>query len=458
MPAKLTNNNEIKNMSLFKLGWPIFVQALLSMCLGYIDTLMISDYSNEAVGGIGNANQIMGLLTLAFSIIASATGVIVAQYIGAKIREKLSEIYTVSIFFNLILSGLVSLIILLGANGIVKLMKVPTAMVPYAKDYMVIVGGFMFLQAIFDTFSQIFRSNGKTKIGMMIAIGMNLINIVGNYCFLYGPLKFLDLGVKGVAISTTVSRAFAVIAAIVFFIYKIDGSISIKYLRPFPKDMFKKLLKIGIPTAGENISYNIAQIIILTFVNSFNSVVFTNTKIYCGILSNFAYLYSISAAIATSIIVGQAVGANENDFAYKKVLSTLKTSMIISISIALVNFLLSPYTLGIFSSDAEVITLGRKIMFICLFLEIGRTVNLVIINSMRASGDVKFPTYLGMASMWGISVLLGYILGIVFNLGLIGIWIAMALDEILRGIVVYIRWLRGGWRGKSIIGKTTETG
>ena len=55
MPAKLTNNNEIKNMSLFKLGWPIFVQALLSMCLGYIDTLMISDYSNEAVGGIGNA-------------------------------------------------------------------------------------------------------------------------------------------------------------------------------------------------------------------------------------------------------------------------------------------------------------------------------------------------------------------------------------------------------------------
>ncbi len=457
MAAIETQNTDSKNMSLFKLGWPIFIQALLSMCLGYVDTLMLSKYSNEAVGGIGNANQIMGFLTLAFSIISSATGVIAAQYIGAKIKEKLNEIYTVSIAFNFVLSGAVSLIILFGCNGIVKLMKVPTAMAPYAKDYMMIVGSFMFLQAIFDTFSQIFRSNGKTKIGMVISIGMNLVNIIGNYCFLYGPLKFLDMGVKGVAISTTASRIFAVITAIIFFIIKIDGKISLKYLNPFPKDILKKLLKLGIPTAGENISYNIAQLIIMVFINSFNSTVFTNTKIYCNILSNFAYLYSISAAMATAIIVGQAIGASEEDYAYKKVQKTLKGALIISIAIACVSFFISPLTLKLFTGSsadsAAIVALGGKIMFICIFLEIGRTTNLVIINSMRAAGDVKFPTYLGMASMWGISVLLGYILGIVFDFGLTGIWIAMALDEIIRAIVVYIRWNRGGWRGKSVVDK-----
>lgn len=451
MSASLTQNSEVKNMSLLKLGWPIFVQSLLSMCLGYIDTIMLSKFSNDAVGGIGNANQIMSFLTLAFSIIASATGVIVAQYIGAKVKEKLSEIYTVSITFNLILSGAVSFIILLGCNGIVKLMKVPTAMVPYARDYMMIVGGFMFLQAIFDTFSQIFRSNGKTQIGMIIAVGMNLVNIVGNYCFLYGPLKFLDFGVKGVAISTTASRIFAVITAIIFFIIKIEGKISPKYLFPFPRDILKKLLKLGIPTAGENISYNIAQLIIMVFINSFNSTVFTNTKIYCNILSSFAYLYSVSAAMATAIIVGQSVGANEEDYAYNKVLKTLKGALIISIAIACISFIISPFTLGIFTADTAVINLGKKIMLICIFLEMGRTTNLVIINSMRAAGDVKFPTYLGMASMWGISVLLGYIFGIVLNFGLTGIWIAMALDEIVRAIVVYIRWNHGGWRGKSVV-------
>ena len=444
------NKDEIRNSSLFKLGRPIFVQSLLSMCLGYVDTLMISNYSDTAVGGIGNANQIIGFLTLAFSIIASATGVIVAQYLGAKIKDKLNQIYTVSITFNLLLSGLISAIILIFSQFILKIMNVQTAMLPDAGSYMKIVGGFIFLQAIFDTFSQIFRSNGQTKIGMIIAIIMNLVNIIGNYMFLYGPLKSMDMGVEGVAISTTASRFVAVIISIIFFIVKIDGHISIKYLIPFPVDILKKLLKIGVPTAGENISYNIAQLIILSFVNSL-SVVAVNTKIYATILSNFAYLYSISAAMATAIIVGHSIGANEYEFAYQKVLSTLKKSMVISVSIAIVSFIISPLTLGIFTNDVYVINLGQKIMFICIFLEIGRTANLVIINSMRASGDVKFPTYLGMASMWGISVLLGYAFGIILGHGLTGIWIAMALDEIVRGVVVYIRWKRGTWRGKRIV-------
>jgi Na+-driven multidrug efflux pump len=85
--------NDVRKMSLFKLAWPVFVQCLLSLCLGYVDTLMISRYSSTAVGGLGNANQILGFLTLAFTVISSAAGVIIAQYIGAGLKNKLSEIY-----------------------------------------------------------------------------------------------------------------------------------------------------------------------------------------------------------------------------------------------------------------------------------------------------------------------------------------------------------------------------
>ena len=99
-------DTDVKKMSLFKLGWPVFVQSLLALCLGYVDTLMISRYSSSAVGGLGNANQILGFLTLAFTVISSAAGVVVAQYIGAGLKEKLSEIYTVSVFFNLIICTL----------------------------------------------------------------------------------------------------------------------------------------------------------------------------------------------------------------------------------------------------------------------------------------------------------------------------------------------------------------
>ena len=158
--------------------------------------------------------------------------------------------------------------------------------------------------------------------------------------------------------------------------------------------------------------------------------------------------------MATAIVVGQAVGADDNEYAYGKVLSTLRLSLLISVCIAFANFLVSPFTLSLFTGNSEVISLGHKIMFICIFLEMGRTTNLVVINSMRAAGDVKFPTYLGMASMWGVSVLFGYLFGIVLNMGLTGIWIAMAMDEILRGVVVFIRWIKGGWRGKSVVERT----
>lgn len=443
---------DARKISLFKLGWPVFVQCLLSLCLGYIDTLMISNYSSSAVGGLGNANQILTFLTLAFTVISSATGIVVAQYLGAKMREKLSEIYTVSIFFNLALSVGISLLIYFGCDAILTIMQVPTSMVPDAKLYLEIVGGYMFLQAMIDTFSQIFRNNGKTQIGMLIAVIMNVVNIVGNYLFLYGPLSYLEFGVRGVAISTTASRGVGLLMALIYFNAKIDGDVALKYLIPFPKATLGQLLKLGLPTAGENISYNIAQIIMLMFVNSFNSEVITNAKTFATILSNFAFLFSVSAATATAIVVGHAVGAGDYDFAFKKVLKTLKWSMVLSILIAVCNYLLAPYTLGLFTKNQEIIALGQQVLFVCIFMEVGRTANLVVINSMRAAGDVKFPTYLGMASMWGIAVLFGYLFCIKLNMGIVGLWIAMAMDEITRGIVVTIRWIRGSWRNRSVVG------
>lgn len=439
-----------ENTSLFKLGWPVFIQLLLTMCIGYADTFMLSRYSKTAVGGISNASQILSFLTLAFSVISSATGIIVAQYIGAKVKEKLSQIYTVSVLFNLSLSVVISIILLVFTRQLFTVMQVPHSMMPDAISYLRIVGGFVFVEAVFDTFYQIFRSNGMTKIGMYISIGINLLNIAGNYLFLYGPLSYLNLGVKGVAISSAFSKCVALLMAVIYFAVKVEGNISFRYLKPFPTDILKKLLKIGIPTAGENISYNVAQLVIMMIVNTMGEAAI-NAKAYCSILSNFAYLFSASAAMATAIVVGHAVGADKEDFAFRRVRKTLWVAVIISFGIALTSFIISPFTLRLFTESADIIKLGQKVLLICIFLEFGRTANLVIINSLKAAGDVKFPTYLGMASMWGVSVLMGYLLGIVSDMGLVGIWIAMAMDEILRGIVVYIRWMNGKWRGKKVV-------
>ncbi len=440
----------IKYSSVFKLAWPIFIQMILSMCLGYVDTAMMSRSSETAVGAIGNAHQIISFLNLAFSIIASATGVVVAQYLGAKKTEEMNKIYTVSVLFNLVLSVLICLIVTIFSKNLLQAIHVPQVMFYDANSYMKIVGLFLFTDSVVMIFSQVFNCHGKTFVGMLLFFGMNVLNIIGNYCFLFGPLAYLNLGTKGVAISTSISSICAMAVSFIIFKKIIKGKISLQFLNPFPFDMLKKLIKLGIPTAGENISYNIAQIIITAFVNTMGPEA-TTAKIYCNMLTLFSIVYSNSMAGATSIIVGHSVGEGDYDFAYKRVLKSLSSAMIVSVSFAVLNYLLSPFTLGFFSKNPQIIEIGRKVMFVGIFLEIGRCSNLVIIRSMRAAGDVFFPTALGIGSMWGISVVFAYIFGILFKLGLPGIWIAMASDEIFRGIVVFIRWLAGSWKGKSVV-------
>lgn len=334
----------------------------------------------------------------------------------------------------------------------------PAAMLDESDMYMRIVGGTIFTQALINAFNSIFASNGKTVFGMIIGLGMNIINICGNALLLYGPLQVLGLGASGAAVSTCGSRVIAVIASVIYFYTVIKGKFSLKYLRPFPYDVLKSLLKLGIPTAGENISYDCSQLFLQAFINTMG-IVAINAKIYANMLSMFTYMIALAAANATQIIVGHSVGAHDYDFAYRRVLKTLRFGMIISISVAIVNWLISPFTLGLFTGDKAVIALGSSVMFIAIILEFGRTTNLVIINSMKAAGDVKFPTALAIFSMWLLSVGLGWLLGIYFGMGLTGIWIAMAADEIFRGVVVFIRWIKGGWRDKRVVleDKTSPT-
>lgn len=445
-----TKSLDIKKFSVFKLAWPIFLQMFLSISLGYADTIMMSHYSEIAVGALGNANQILGFLALAFTVISSATGVIVAQYLGAKQNQDMNKIYTVAIFFNLFLSLILCAIVGLFSENLLIAIQVPPEMRSDANKYMKIVGFFLFTDAAVSVFSQIFNCNGKTSIGMFIFFGMNLMNIIGNYFFLYGPLSFLNLGTVGVATSTSISSTLGFVAAIICFKKIIHGKISFKFFKPFPKDILFKLIKLGVPSAGEHISYDISQIVITMFVNSLGFVAI-NTKIYCNLLVCFSMCYSNSVASATAIITGHCVGAEEYDYAYKRVLKTLFGALIICIGIAATNWLLSPWTLTFFTKSQEIISLGSKVMFVAFCLEFGRTANIVVIQSLRASGDVLFPTILGICSMWGISVVFAWLLGIHFGLGLIGVWIAMASDEIFRGIVVIIRWIKGSWRGKRVI-------
>ena len=432
------------------LAGPMFWELLLNIFINSADTLMLSHYSEIAVGAVGNSNQIMFLLILMFNIIANATSVVVAQYLGAGKHDKMNMIYTLSFIMNLIIGIVLSVAFVFLKNPILVLMRVPVEMIPDARIYINIVGGSLFLQACYNVMLQILRCNGHAKVGMYISVVVNLVNIVGNYLFLYGPLKVLNLGVAGVAIPTAVARILALVISVIFFYYKQIGSFSLRFIIPFPGAMLFEMIKIGLPSAGENLSYNMYQLVLLSFINSMGNDA-VNAKVYCSNLMSFAMVFSNSAAMATQIIVGHLVGAGKEDAAYKRTFDTLKVSLPITIGLAALNCALSPFSLRLFTANQNIIHLGFYILLVDIVIETGRCLNMTFVSSLKAAGDYLFPLYIGILTMWGFGVTVGYSLGVIVGLGVAGVFMGTATDEFLRGLIVMRRWQKQKWRGKSIV-------
>ncbi len=437
---------------LLLLAGPMFLELFLNTMVNNVDTLMLSHYDEYAVGAVGNANTIMFMMNILFNVIATATSVVVAQYLGAKRFDKMNKIYTLAVLVNLVIGVVLSAAFCAANPLIMRFLHVSDEMRPYSMIYIYIVGGGGFLMAVFNVMLQILRCNGYPKIGMYITLAINVINIGGNYLFLYGPLAPLNMGVAGVAISTVAARTFAVIAVFVFFFAKKIGKISPRYLKPFPTRLLGKMIKIGLPTAGENLTYNLYQTTLLSFINAMGNDA-VNARAYCNTLIAFAMIFSNASAMSTQIITGHLVGAGKEDAAYKRVFKTLKTSMPITIALASINALLCRYTLQIFTDNENIIMLGQMIMIVDIFVEIGRCLNMTFVCSLKAAGAYIFPLLMGLMCNWGLGLTTGYLVGVVMGVGVAGIFAGTATDECIRGLIVMYYWYKKKWYGKSVVEK-----
>ncbi|NBI29932.1 MATE family efflux transporter [Chengkuizengella marina] len=439
-----------KKLSLFHLTWPIFIEFLLYILMGNADTIMLSQYSDNSVAAVGISNQIQNFMILMFGIVVTGTTILVAQNLGANDKKTAFEIGRTSISLNIVIGIGLSLVLFICAPYALKLMKTPPELMAEAKTYLQIISAFLFIQALIMTVSGIIRSHGYTKQTMYSTLTMNVINVIGNYLFIFGPFGIPVLGVTGVAISTVISRSIGLVILVIFLMTKVKQPISFRHLFYFPKEHVKKLIKIGVPSAGEGLFYNTQQLTITAFIAVLGTM-FITTRVYVFNLMFLILLFSLAIGQGTQIIVGHRIGAGENEKAYKQVIRSLKIGMFISLLIATAFYFLAKPLLSIFTDNAEIISLGTSLLLITIILEPGRALNLVINNSLRAAGDVKFPVYMGALFMWGLSVPTAYILGIHFGFGLYGIWIGYILDEWIRGLAMLWRWRSRAWEKMALV-------
>ena len=258
------------------------------------------------------------------------------------------------------------------------------------------------------------------------------------------------LGIVGAAISTNFSKCIGLIAVTIILIKKVDIKISLKYLKPFPIDTIKKLLFIGLPSGGESLSYNLSQMIILKVVNIFGTSVIA-TRVYGNMLANVCYVYSLAIGQATQVVIGYLIGAGREDEVENRVWSVSVISLVVSLAVTILIYFNSDAVFGIFSKDPVVLALGKKIIFIEIFLEIGRAINIVMTKCLIAAGDVYYPVLTTLTFSWVVAVGGSYILGVKLGLGLQGVWLAMMMDELIRAVIFAIRFKSCKWKNKSMI-------
>ena len=430
--------------TLFGLTWPIFLEAVLFSIIGSIDTLMVSSYADNAVGALGSVNQVLSLFQVLSNIITTGTGILCAQYIGAgKTKEQKQPLILAALLVNTVLGALFSIAALAGSELLLDIMRVPPGQYDYAKTYLNIVGGFLIVQMIAMTFNVVIRSHGKTRSTMIFSVAMNLINVVLNYMLINGHWGAPELGVAGAAIATVVSKCIMCLAAgIYLFCFVVPGM----RLRPQWSEMgesVRKILGLGAPAAGEQISYTLSKIVVMAMVNGLGETS-ANAYSYVNIVVSYVYLFSMAIGQGASIMVGWEVGKQRVDGARRICGFSTNCSFVISLGVLGVLCLARRPMMGIFTDDPDIIALGSAVILADFVLEAGRSRNLVLVNALRAAGDVRFPLYIGLFSMWFFSVGLSFLL-VKLGWGLVGIWIGLGLDECFRAVGMQIRWRSGKW-------------
>ena len=435
----------MKEMKLFNLAWPIFIETALFMLLGFIDVFILSGYDDLAASAVNTANQAVSIVTIVFTVISSATAVMISQYLGAKKRTDASQVAALSITLQVAFGLVISMIFVFFCRPVLSFIGATGKILDFGSRYLTIVGSMMFVQAFLGVVSVIIRNHGLTKISMYVTVGMNVMNT------LLDMLLVPHLGVTGVAIATSICRILGGIALAIILFRKVESISVFKLLNPFPKDKLLAILKIGVPSALETFLYNLSQLVITSIVLRFLSENELITKTYVQNITMFFYLFAVSIGQASQIMTGHRVGAKEFDKAYRQGLRSYRTALMITAAACAVGVCFREPLLRIFTDNAEVIELGMHILLINCLLEWGRTTNLVLIACLRGSGDVYFPTACAIFSNWSVSVLCSYLLAVVAGMGIYGLWIALAADEVIRGILMLIRWKSGKWRTKRIV-------
>jgi putative MATE family efflux protein len=439
-----TEGNKYQEQTLFNISWPLFIELALHMGMGIIATLMLSHYSDDAVAGVGVANQLLNIFLLVFSVTSVGAIILIGQRLGANQLSEARKLARAAFGVNFWIGAVISVIVIVFGGYFLHLFDIHGQVYKYGLTFVRICGFSLLFESLSQVLSAVLRSHGYTKEAMSVTVLMDIISIVGNILAITGIFGLPITGVTGVSWAMVAARAFAVCALLYFVYSRLSLKMKISDIFIFNKENIRRLLSIGIPSAGENLSYQFSQLVITGFVAALGASSLA-ARVYILNISMVCYLFTLAVAQGTQMLIARYIGGKQYDRALERGIKTLKISMLASFCTSLLIALIGSPILKLFTDNQAIIDVGLPVLWAIVFIEPGRALNIVLMSSLKSAGDVKFPVAIGIFSMWTIAAFLSYMLGIQYGIGLVGIWIAQGMDEWFRGLFALKRWFSRPW-------------
>ncbi|MFT3781996.1 MAG: MATE family efflux transporter [Nibricoccus sp.] len=430
--------------TLLAIAWPIFIEQTLRILIGTVDTFMVSHVSDDAVAALGVANQFVVLALICFNFIGIGASVIITHHVGAGDAGGAKKIVMTALSVNFWIGLICSAIAYVFAEPLLRLMQLPPELMVYARPFLALMGGSLFMEALNGAIGASLRAYGYTRDAMVVTLLQNVLNIAGSCIFLFGLFGAPKMGVTGVALASVFSRVAASAALWILLGRRLKLRLRVRNLFDLQTERIKRILHIGLPAAGEHMSYWLSLMVITSFAARLGSESLAQMT-YTQQVQRLVILFSVSLGLGTEIYIGRMIGAGQFELAFTEVMKSLRTGLAIATGAIVVVAIFAKPLLGLFSHDPVILAGGALLLQISIVYEPGRVFNIVIINSLRATGDARFPVQIAMFSEWFLGVPLAWFLSLKLHWGLPGIWIAMMTEEWIRGLIMLGRWKKRRW-------------
>ncbi|MCI8925679.1 MAG: MATE family efflux transporter [Lachnospiraceae bacterium] len=432
------------NKDLRKLIIPLVFEQLLAILVGMVDTVMIAGVGEAAVSGVSLVDTINILVINITAALATGGTVVAGHYLGQKDSGNASRSAWQLVLFSIWLSLAVTVIFLALHKPMLRGVfgQVEPEVMKNASVYLVITAISICPLAMYNACAALFRAMSDSRTTMLIAIAMNLLNLVGNAILIYGA----KMGVAGAAIATTFSRAVAA-AIIMWMMFRSGKTINFRGQATWKIDfgLIKKILYIGVPNGLENSLFQLGKILLLSLVSTLGTYAIAANAV-CNTLASFNVLPGSAVNLALLSVASMCIGAGDFKQARYYTKKLMLTAIGCTAVISGILFVFAPWVMKIYQLTPQTESLAVQVLrWHTVLAVIFWVPSFSLPNTLRAAGDVVWTMLIAIVSMWVFRIGFAYLFSVHFSSGLMGVWVAMTIDWAFRALCYLVRYRGHKW-------------